>query len=46
LKKLFEIKPDAWKSELEDVKIFLRQFADTMPEEMWQEYKNLEAQLS
>ena len=46
MKKLFEIKPDAWKSELEDVKIFLRQFADTMPEEMWQEYKNLEAQLS
>ena len=46
MEKLFEINPGEWKNELKDVKIFLRQFADTMPEEMWQEYKNLEAQLS
>lgn len=45
MKKLFEIKPEEWKGELEDVKIFLRQFADTMPEEMWQEYKDLESKL-
>ena len=46
MKKLFEVNPEDWKNELEDVKIFLRQFADKMPEEMWRQYKNLESQLS
>ena len=46
MKKLFEINPKDWKDELEDVKTFLRQFADKMPEEIWQQYKDLEKQLS
>lgn len=46
MEKLFEVNPKEWKSELEDVKVFLRQFADKMPEEMWQQYKELESQLS
>jgi phosphoenolpyruvate carboxykinase (GTP) len=31
MEKLLEVIPGEWKNELEDVKIFLRQFADTMP---------------
>ena len=46
MEKLFEVNPEDWKNELEDVKIFLRQFADKMPEEMWQQYKDLETKLS
>ena len=46
MERLFEVDPEEWKNELEDVKIFLRQFADKMPEEIWQQYKNLETQLS
>ena len=46
MEKLFEVNPEDWKSELKDVKIFLRQFADKMPEEIWQQYKDLEKQLS
>ena len=46
MEKLFEVNPKEWKNELEDVKIFLRQFADKMPQEMWQQYKDMETQLS
>jgi phosphoenolpyruvate carboxykinase (GTP) len=46
MEKLFEINPAEWKNELEDVKTFLRQYADKMPEEIWREYKDLETQLS
>ncbi|MCX5667635.1 MAG: phosphoenolpyruvate carboxykinase (GTP) [Candidatus Omnitrophica bacterium] len=44
--KLFEVNPEGWKHELGEVKTFLRQFADKMPEEIWQQYKDLEKQLS
>jgi phosphoenolpyruvate carboxykinase (GTP) len=44
LEKLFEVKLPEWKAELESVKSFLRQFDDRMPKEIWQEFKNLEAQ--
>jgi phosphoenolpyruvate carboxykinase (GTP) len=46
MEKLFEVNPKDWKNELEDVKIFLRQFADKMPEEIWRQYKDLETKLS
>ena len=42
--KLFDVKLSEWKAELESVKSFLRQFDDRMPKEIWQEFKNLEAQ--
>jgi phosphoenolpyruvate carboxykinase (GTP) len=46
MEKLFEVNPADWKNELEDVKTFLRQFADKMPEEIWRQYKDMEEQLS
>jgi len=46
MERLFEVNPEEWKTELGDVKTFLRQYADKMPEEMWQQYKELEEQLS
>ena len=44
--KLFEVNLKEWKSELESVKSFLRQFDARMPKEIWQEFKNLEAHTS
>ena len=41
LNKLFEVNLGEWKDELEDIKKFLRQFDENLPEEIWQEYKNL-----
>lgn len=43
MEKLFEVKLSGWKTELESVKIFLRQFADRMPDEIWEEFKKLES---
>jgi phosphoenolpyruvate carboxykinase (GTP) len=42
LGKLFDVDLSAWQGELEDVKKFLRQFDDRMPDAMWREYKKLE----
>jgi len=39
LKKLFEVKFEAWQSELNDVKKFFNQFGERLPEEMLQECK-------
>lgn len=41
LEKLFEVKLDDWKQEIEDVRKFLEQFGDHMPKEMWEEYNKL-----
>ncbi|OGW93211.1 MAG: phosphoenolpyruvate carboxykinase [Omnitrophica bacterium RIFCSPLOWO2_01_FULL_45_24] len=41
LEKLFEVKLDDWKQEIEDVRKFLEQFGDRMPKEMWEEYNAL-----
>ena len=41
LEKLFEVKLDDWKQEIEDVRKFLEQFGDRMPKEMWEEYNTL-----
>jgi len=38
LKRLFEVNPEEWKVELEDVKKFLSQFGDRLPQELWEEY--------
>jgi phosphoenolpyruvate carboxykinase (GTP) len=44
MEKLFEVKLPEWKAELESVKTFLRQFEARMPDEIWEEFKKLEAQ--
>jgi phosphoenolpyruvate carboxykinase (GTP) len=46
LEKLFEIKPAKWKSELADIKKFLEQFGDHMPQEIWEQYQMLEKALN
>jgi phosphoenolpyruvate carboxykinase (GTP) len=45
MEKLFEVKLPEWKAELESVKTFLRQFEARMPDEIWEEFKKLEAQV-
>ncbi len=44
LNRLFDVNLGDWKYELEDVKKFLRQFEEHMPNEIWEEYKKLAAQ--
>lgn len=39
--KLFEINPDQWGPELQDIEKFFNQFGDRLPKEIWQEYKTL-----
>lgn len=45
LEKLFEINPERWDRELEDIGDFFKQFGHRMPEEMWQEYRALDKRL-
>ena len=40
--KLFAVDNEEWKSELESARIFLAQFGDRMPGEIWQEFHDLE----
>ncbi|MDP3791449.1 MAG: phosphoenolpyruvate carboxykinase (GTP) [Candidatus Omnitrophota bacterium] len=42
MEKLFEINLSDWKTELDGVKTFLRQFDDRLPNEIWEEFKKLE----
>lgn len=45
MEKLFEVKLNDWKQEIEDVGKFLEQFGDHMPKEMWEEYNELKNKL-
>jgi len=43
LEKLFEVDPEEWRKENEDIEIFLKKFGDRMPKEIWQEFKKMKA---
>ena len=45
LKKLFEVKPEEWGSELEDIKTFLDRFGRHIPYEIRQSYEDLASRL-
>jgi phosphoenolpyruvate carboxykinase (GTP) len=45
LEKLFEIDPQAWQAELQDIETFFSQFGRHMPSEIWQQYKSLAGNL-
>jgi phosphoenolpyruvate carboxykinase (GTP) len=45
LEKLLEVRPQDWQDELRDIKKFFAQFKKALPEELWSEYKALEARL-
>jgi phosphoenolpyruvate carboxykinase (GTP) len=44
--KLFEINPEEWKSEIDDIVIFLKQFGSRMPKEIWDEFEKLKEKIS
>ncbi|MBU4376680.1 MAG: phosphoenolpyruvate carboxykinase (GTP) [Candidatus Omnitrophica bacterium] len=46
MEKLFEVNPQSWKQELEDIEKFLTQFGNRTPSEIWQEHKKLSEQLN
>ena len=46
LDKLFEINPQEWQSELQDIEKFLGQFSGRLPQEILQEYEALLEQLN
>jgi phosphoenolpyruvate carboxykinase (GTP) len=46
LVKLFEVNPESWKQELQDIEKFLNQFGSRMPSEIWREHKKLAEQLN
>ncbi len=46
LEKLFEVHPEEWEPELQDIKEFLIRFGKRMPEEIWHEYHALIHRLS
>lgn len=41
MEKLFEVNPEEWKLELEEVRVFFNQFSDRLPEDLWEEFKKL-----
>jgi phosphoenolpyruvate carboxykinase (GTP) len=41
LQKLFEIDPQAWQAELQEIETFFSQFGRHIPSEIWQQYKSL-----
>ena len=43
---LFAIHPDDWKVELEGIKPFFEQFGNDLPDELWSQFKALEARLN
>lgn len=45
MEKLFEVNPEEWKLELEEVRVFFNQFGDRLPEDLWEEFKKLERNL-
>jgi phosphoenolpyruvate carboxykinase (GTP) len=46
LAKLFEIHPNEWQPELEDIEKFFGQFGEHTPPEIWQEYRTLAQRLT
>ncbi|MBI2447795.1 MAG: phosphoenolpyruvate carboxykinase (GTP) [Candidatus Omnitrophica bacterium] len=46
LGKLFDINPGEWGAEVQDIEKFLAQFGRRMPDEIWQEFKNLKKKLN
>jgi len=45
MKKLFEIKPQAWKEEMEGIEEFFRKFGDRLPLELWAQHEGLKRRL-
>jgi len=45
LAKLFEIDPQAWQAELQDIETFFSQFGRHIPSEIWQQCKSLDRNL-
>lgn len=45
MEKLFEVNPEEWNLELEEVRGFFNQFGDRLPEDLWEEFKKLERNL-
>lgn len=45
MEKLFEVNPEEWKLELEEVRVFFNQFGDRLPEDLWEEFRKLERNL-
>lgn len=41
LEKLFEVNPSKWEAELADISKFFNQFGNSLPQELWTEYKKL-----
>jgi len=41
LEKLFEVKPEDWQNEIEDVRKFLLQFGERTPRALWNQFENL-----
>lgn len=46
LEKLFEINPQDWQQEVEDIEKFLIQFGGHLPQEIWQEFNTMKAKLA
>lgn len=46
LEKLFEVNPSEWKQEAGEIKEFFDKFGKEMPDEIWQEYKDLVQKIS
>jgi len=46
LERLLGVDPEAWQSELEGQEEFLKQFGETMPKEMWDQFHKLQERLS
>ncbi len=45
LKQLLTVNKKAWRAELKDIEKFFKQFKQDLPEELWQEYNNLDKRL-
>ncbi len=46
VQKLFAVNREEWRAELEDAKNFLSQFGDRLPQEIWDEFKQMETAVS
>jgi phosphoenolpyruvate carboxykinase (GTP) len=45
LEQLFEINPQDWRQEVEDIEKLLKEFGDRLPQEMWEEFNTMKAKL-
>ena len=41
MEKLFEIKPEAWKTEMEGIEEFFKKFGERLPVSLWAEHEAL-----